>query len=711
MANNNNHNININANISGLADGVNGAERLLDSLANQATDLNGVLGSLGRGISSAGGLSPAFRLLGGSLGVAAAGITALMASAQKASEIDQLAQTARMTSDTLQQLKAEFAATGMEMSNFADMNKDALKNFGAAVRAGGGIADELKKYGLKLEDFTAHIAGANGGINATISLFYKMREAGASISEISASMEALAGGSSEMISHLQNYQTDQEAMNAVGKQSVSVTEDSIKAFRELGTRLSEFQDASSSALANGLAPFAQKMSDLYDWCKKVKGELAEVSKKMGGPVLGASGMSRGQQQQGFGHISKEQLAEQKYQKDVAAAREKAEKNFQQNQKDIAARKEAEAEAKRINDEIARVNAEKAAAEKEKADKAAKAAADKAAREAKAAADKAQREEEQRQKEYEQWKKSSFDALNKLTIDSYSSQAATISSAQSKLQESFKSLDDLYEQNLISEDAYHQRKATLQDAYAENFGSFVLGMNLEDIEKVQEASEQAYTRDLENLQNSYEQKLIAVEEFESRKQAIISAHAEREREIDKATNAAKVQQYSDYMMAAGGMLDAFGGQSKKAALASFALQKGAAIAEATMAAYTAYADGVSKGGWAGFLLAGSKMAAALQQVASIKSTKLAGMAHDGIDNVPREGTWLLDRGERVVDKRTNADLKTFLNDSEGSGQPITINAPLNISGNVNSSDRMVMEALKKHPQEIRRLVDEATRRSM
>ncbi|WP_312953704.1 hypothetical protein [Atlantibacter hermannii] len=708
MANNNNHNININANISGLADGVNGAERLLDSLANQATDLNGVLGSLGRGISSAGGLSPAFRLLGGSLGVAAAGITALMASAQKVNELDQMAQTARMTTDTLQQLKAEFGDTGMEMSKFADMNKDALKNFGAAVRAGGGIADEMKKYGLKLEDFTAHIAGANGGINATISLFYKMREAGASISEISASMEALAGGSSEMISHLQTYQTEQEALNAVGKQSVSVTEDSVKAFRELGSRLNEFQEASSSALANGLAPFAQKMSDLYDWCKKVKGELAEVKEKMPAAAFTLTGMGGNYD---FGHKSKAQLDEEKFQKDMEAAREKAEKNFQQNQKDIAARKEAEAEAKRINDEIARVNAEKAAAEKEKADKAAKAAADKAAREAATAAEKARREEEQRQKEYEQWKKSSFDALNKLTIDSYSSQAATISSAQSKLQESFKSLDDLYKQNLISEEDYHARKAALQNAYSENFGSSVLGMNLEEIEKVQEASELAYTRDLENLQNSYEQKLIALEEFEARKAAIISAHSERERQIDKATNDAKKQQYSDYMTAASGMLDAFGGQSKKAAVLSFALQKGQAIAEATMSAYTAYADGVSKGGWAGFMLAGSKMAAALQQVASIKSTKLSGMAHDGIDSIPREGTWLLDRGERVVDKRTNADLKTFLEDSDSGGQPITINAPLNISGNVNSSDKMVMDALKKHPQEIRRLVDDATRRSM
>jgi len=705
---NNNHNININANISGLADGVNGAERLLDSLANQATDLNGVLGSLGRGISSAGGPSPAFRLLGGSLGVAAAGITALMASAQKVNELDQMAQTARMTTDTLQQLKAEFGDTGIEMSNFADMNKDALKNFGAAVRAGGGIADELKKYGLKLEDFTTHIAGANGGINATISLFYKMREAGASISEISASMEALAGGSSEMISHLQTYQTEQEAMNAVGKQSVSVTEDSVKAFRELGSRLSEFQEASSSALANGLAPFAQKMSDLYDWCKKVKGELAEVKEKMPAAAFTLTGMGGNYD---FGHKSKAQLAEEKFQKDMEAAREKAEKNFQQNQKDIAARKEAEAEAKRINDEIARVNAEKAAAEKEKADKAAKAAADKAAREAATAAEKARREEEQRQKDYEQWKKSSFDALNKLTIDAYSSQAATISSAQSKLQESFKSLDDLYKQNLISEEDYHARKAALQNAYSENFGSSVLGMNLEEIEKVQEASELAYTRDLENLQNSYEQKLIALEEFEARKAAIISAHSERERQIDKATNDAKKQQYSDYMTAASGMLDAFGGQSKKAAVLSFALQKGQAIAEATMSAYTAYADGVSKGGWAGFMLAGSKMAAALQQVASIKSTKLSGMAHDGIDSIPREGTWLLDRGERVVDKRTNADLKTFLEDSDSGGQPITINAPLNISGNVNSSDKMVMDALKKHPQEIRRLVDDATRRSM
>lgn len=54
--------------------------------------------------------------------------------------------------------------------------------------------------------------------------------------------------------------------------------------------------------------------------------------------------------------------------------------------------------------------------------------------------------------------------------------------------------------------------------------------------------------------------------------------------------------------------------------------------------------------------------------------LAGMAHDGIDNIPYEGTWLLDKGERVVDSRTNEDLKSFLKEdgSGGSGGNVIVN---------------------------------------
>src|SRR5690606_611147 len=63
-----------------------------------------------------------------------------------------------------------------------------------------------------------------------------------------------------------------------------------------------------------------------------------------------------------------------------------------------------------------------------------------------------------------------------------------------------------------------------------------------------------------------------------------------------------------------------------------------------------------------------------QVGLIAGQTIAGMAHDGIDNIPKEGTWLLDKGERVVDSRTNADLKNMIANNNGGGPQININVP-------------------------------------
>ena len=56
---------------------------------------------------------------------------------------------------------------------------------------------------------------------------------------------------------------------------------------------------------------------------------------------------------------------------------------------------------------------------------------------------------------------------------------------------------------------------------------------------------------------------------------------------------------------------------------------------------------------------------------VAGSALAGMAHDGIGYVPREGTWLLDKGERVVDSRTNSDLKEFLKNAGGGGVNVSL----------------------------------------
>lgn len=83
-----------------------------------------------------------------------------------------------------------------------------------------------------------------------------------------------------------------------------------------------------------------------------------------------------------------------------------------------------------------------------------------------------------------------------------------------------------------------------------------------------------------------------------------------------------------------------------------------------------------------------LAATSPMVGAVSSLALAGMAHDGIDNIPKEGTWLLDRGERVVDRRTNSDLKDYLADRKGGGgaPQITIHAPVTVEGQAGMSEQ-------------------------
>ncbi|WP_024645843.1 phage tail tape measure protein [Pseudomonas syringae] len=83
------------------------------------------------------------------------------------------------------------------------------------------------------------------------------------------------------------------------------------------------------------------------------------------------------------------------------------------------------------------------------------------------------------------------------------------------------------------------------------------------------------------------------------------------------------------------------------------------------------------------------AATAPMVASVSASALMGMAHNGIDNIPKEGTWLLDRGERVLNPNQNRDLTNYLADKSGTGggggTPITINAPVNVQAQPGMTD--------------------------
>lgn len=70
------------------------------------------------------------------------------------------------------------------------------------------------------------------------------------------------------------------------------------------------------------------------------------------------------------------------------------------------------------------------------------------------------------------------------------------------------------------------------------------------------------------------------------------------------------------------------------------------------------------------------AATMPMVAAVTTSALAGMAHNGLDNIPKEGTWLLDGGERVLNPNQNRDLTKYLADKAGSGRGVS--APIHIS---------------------------------
>jgi len=99
-------------------------------------------------------------------------------------------------------------------------------------------------------------------------------------------------------------------------------------------------------------------------------------------------------------------------------------------------------------------------------------------------------------------------------------------------------------------------------------------------------------------------------------------------------------------------------------------------------------------------AAAAAAAAVSQsyVAAISATALAGMAHDGIDSVPTEGTWLLNKGERVLTAGTAAKMDATLDriaadrgNGSGGGSRDLPPISLTINGDVDPRTVAMIEA--------------------
>lgn len=95
-----------------------------------------------------------------------------------------------------------------------------------------------------------------------------------------------------------------------------------------------------------------------------------------------------------------------------------------------------------------------------------------------------------------------------------------------------------------------------------------------------------------------------------------------------------------------------------------------------------------GSW---VMAAITLAKGLASIATIRAQKFGGAAHGGLTNVPKESTFLLDKGERVLSPNQNKDLTGFLsNQNNGNGgSGITIeNINIEILPNATNADLLL-----------------------
>ncbi|HJP47918.1 hypothetical protein [Acinetobacter venetianus] len=178
--------------------------------------------------------------------------------------------------------------------------------------------------------------------------------------------------------------------------------------------------------------------------------------------------------------------------------------------------------------------------------------------------------------------------------------------------------------------------------------------------------------------------IALANSAAEREAIWQAHNDRMRMIDEnywnGTKAYQLGMAADVFGGLSGVMLNFVEESSSSYQALVAIQKGANLASVLMNSVTAISAA-----WASapfpYNLPAVAMATvetgALQATLQAFTPNISGMAHNGIDNIPKEGTWLLDGGERVLNPEQNKDLTNYLSQVQTGGQNRPIDNKLSV----------------------------------
>ncbi|HBW1953412.1 TPA: phage tail tape measure protein [Klebsiella pneumoniae] len=214
--------------------------------------------------------------------------------------------------------------------------------------------------------------------------------------------------------------------------------------------------------------------------------------------------------------------------------------------------------------------------------------------------------------------------------------------------------------------------------------------LKKVDDAQKEQEKWYQNQLDLLEQNRQARSDLNEEWDARELELKKKHQDEMNNLDAARNQLMLSSVVDGL---GSMVDltriAFGEQSG-VYKAAFAVQKAAAIAQSVIAIQ----QGIAMAAANPFPYNLAAMASVAASTAGIVSNIAAvGMAHDGIDAVPETGTWLLQKGERVVTANTSAKLDATLNrvaQQSTSGNQISQEFNFNVNGDPSDAQIAMMK---------------------
>nr|WP_314400309.1 tape measure protein [Pseudomonas lundensis] len=233
-----------------------------------------------------------------------------------------------------------------------------------------------------------------------------------------------------------------------------------------------------------------------------------------------------------------------------------------------------------------------------------------------------------------------------------------------------------------------------------------------IAEVERELQQWREKELERQQQFLDEKLINEQTHQQRVAEITQQNNERLTAIQDAYRSATLSVFSELTGNAADLFKQLAGEGSAAYKLLFFASKAAAMAQAIINTEVAATKALELGP-AGPAAAALVRALGYASVGMIAATTLVGIAHEGLDNVPKTGTWLLQQGERVVDGRTNRDLKQFLaqpGKAFSEAQPVPpVQVHISIDARGNSSMAVTSQSgAQQFAQQMGEMIDAAVR---